>query len=106
MGLSVRTRVVLVLVAVSAGVLFAHASWTRTDVVAATPAQADLSAAGKQVYDQIKNFTLTGGSADVSGLTLKRDRVDMTFTGTFYFGATTGDRVTGAVFIGQGTDLV
>ena len=103
MALSLRKRVVLVLVVVLAGVVFGHAAWTRTGVVAAAPAQADLSAEGKQVYDQIKNFTLTGGSAAVSGLTLKRDRVDMTFTGTFYFGATTGDRVTGAVFIGQGT---
>ena len=98
-----RTRMVLVLVAVSAAVLLGRTAWTRTDVVSAAPVQSDLSAAGKQVYDQIKNFTLTGGSAEVKGLTLKRDRVDMTFTGTFYFGAATGDRVTGAVFIGQGT---
>ena len=59
--------------------------------------------AGKRVYDEVKSFKLTGGSAEVSALTLKRDRVEMTFTGTFYFGAATGGRVTGAVFIGQGT---
>lgn len=65
-------------------------------------AQADQAAAGKQLYDQIKALKLTGGSADVSNLVLKRDRVEMTFTGTFYFGAPTGDTPTGAVFIGQG----
>ncbi|HEX5068719.1 MAG TPA: hypothetical protein VFV78_00785, partial [Vicinamibacterales bacterium] len=66
-------------------------------------AQSDQAAAGKQLYDQIKAFKLTGGSADVSNLVLKRDRVEMTFTGTFYFSASTGDAVTGAVFLGQGS---
>ena len=57
----------------------------------------------KAIYDQINAFTLNGGQANVSGLTLKRDRVAMTFTGTFYFTAPVEGRVTGAVFIGQGT---
>lgn len=56
----------------------------------------------KALYDQLKAFPLTGGSADVSGLTLERDRVQMTFTGTFYFGAPAAGRVTSAVFIGDG----
>jgi hypothetical protein len=55
------------------------------------------------VYDQIKAFQLGGGSADVTGLVLKRDRVEMTFTGTFYFSSPVEGRVTGAVFIGTGT---
>ncbi len=55
------------------------------------------------LYQQLKAFVLTGGSADVSNLVLKRDRVDMTFTGTFYFMAPVEGHVTGAVFIGQGT---
>ena len=58
---------------------------------------------GKSVYDQIKPFLLNGGKADVSGLILKRDRGIMTFTGTFYFTAPIEGKVTGAVFIGQGT---
>ena len=58
---------------------------------------------GKALYDQIKAFQLSGGKADVSNLTLKRDRVTMTFTGTFYFAAPIDGKVTGAVFIGQGT---
>jgi predicted aconitase with swiveling domain len=58
---------------------------------------------GANVYGPIKAFELSGGSAVVSGLALKRDRVNMTFTGTFYFAAPVEGRVTGAVFIGNGT---
>lgn len=54
-------------------------------------------------YDQIKKFELDGGFAEVSDLRLKRDRVEMTFNGTFYFTAPIAGRVTGAVFIGRGT---
>ncbi|HMO80801.1 MAG TPA: M1 family aminopeptidase [Pyrinomonadaceae bacterium] len=54
-------------------------------------------------YDQIKTFELDGGLAEVSDLRLKRDRVEMTFNGTFYFTAPIAGRVTGAVFIGRGT---
>ena len=65
--------------------------------------QDDESAAAKRVYDQIKRFALTGGSAEVTNLTLKRDRVELTFTGTFYFAGPVEQRITGAVFVGQGT---
>ncbi len=65
--------------------------------------QADQAVAGKETYEQIKRFALTGGAAEVTNLSLRRDRVEMTFTGTFYFAAPVADRVTGAVFIGQGT---
>jgi hypothetical protein len=60
------------------------------------------SAGGKKVYDIIKSFQLTGGSATVNNLTLKRDRGTMTFTGTFYFTPPMQGFVTGAVFIGAG----
>jgi hypothetical protein len=56
----------------------------------------------KTVYDQLKAFALTGGSADVKDLALARDRVRMTLTGTVYFAAPVGGRVTGGVFIGDG----
>jgi hypothetical protein len=56
----------------------------------------------KNLYTQIKAFSLGGGSATVNGLVLKRDRAQMTFTGTFYFAAPVDGRVTGAVFIGDG----
>ena len=58
---------------------------------------------GKSVYDQIKAFQLSGGKAEVANLVLKRDRVAMTFTGTFYFASPVMGRTTGAVFIGKGT---
>ena len=58
---------------------------------------------GLALYNQIKAFSLTGAKADVSALTLKRDRVEMTFSGTFYFTAPIDGKVTGAVFIGSGT---
>lgn len=70
--------------------------------VSAAPRPPAQAPDGKALYDQIRAFTLTGGSADVSGLTLKRDRVEMTFTGTFYFAAPTGGKVMGAVFVGDG----
>ena len=65
-------------------------------------AQDDLSAKGREVYDQIKAFQLAG-SVEAHGLTLKRDRAVMFFDGTFYFAALVEGRVTGAVFIGHGT---
>jgi hypothetical protein len=66
-------------------------------------AQENLSANGKAVYDQLKAAALTGGSAEAKGLVLKRDRAVMTFDGIFYFAAPVEGRVTGAVFIGQGS---
>src|SRR5436190_9979654 len=96
--MSVVTRARLVLRLIILAIAIAAVSpWTPVK------AQGNQSGAGRQVYDQIKAFTLKGGSADVSNLTLKRDRVEMTFTGTFYFGAETSGKPTGAVFIGTGT---
>lgn len=68
-----------------------------------TPAQENLSAKGREIYEQIKAAALTGGTADVKGLALKRDRAELTFDGTFYFTAPVAGRNIGAVFIGQGT---
>jgi hypothetical protein len=59
--------------------------------------------AGADVYSALHAFALGGGSLDVSGLSLKRDRVEMSFTGTFHFAAPVENRVTGAVFVGRGT---
>jgi hypothetical protein len=68
----------------------------------ATLAQQAAASAEKGFYDQIKAFSLNGGSAAVNGLVLNRDRVQMTFTGTFYFAAPIDGHVTGAVFVGDG----
>ncbi len=55
------------------------------------------------VYESLKAFDLGGGKIDVSNLTIKCDRVVMTFTGSFYLSAPIGGKVTGAVFVGTGT---
>jgi hypothetical protein len=68
--------------------LFAHVSAQAQD--------------GKAVYDQLKTFSLSGGQANVTNLVLKRDRVEMTLTGTIYFSADVSGKTTGAVFIGDG----
>ncbi len=54
------------------------------------------------LYEGLKKFELQG-SARVEELVLKRDRAEMEFTGDFYFAAPINGRITGAVFIGQGT---
>jgi hypothetical protein len=71
-------------------------------VAATARAQDDRSAKSKEIYDQIKAFALSGGSVPVKELQFKRDRVEMTFTGTFYFSAPVEGHVTGAVFVGDG----
>ena len=53
-------------------------------------------------YKALNAFALDGGSARVSDLVLKRDRAEMTFTGTFYFTGPVLGKVTGAVFMGKG----
>ncbi len=60
------------------------------------------STSNRSVYDQIKTFDLNGGKSEVSKLVLTRDRVELTFDGTFYFSTPVDGKVTGAVFIGQG----
>lgn len=57
----------------------------------------------KTIYEQIKAFNLNGGKSEVNGLVLRRDRVTMIFSGTFYFTSQINGKVTGAVFIGTGT---
>lgn len=65
-------------------------------------AQEDSAADGKNLYDQIKSVSLSGSSVSVKGLVLERDRVQMTFDGTFYFALPVRGRITAAVFIGTG----
>ncbi len=71
-------------------------------LVAPTIAQNNTSSKSKELYDQIKAFSITGGVATVQSLTIKRDRVTMTFDGRLYFAGPVAGRVTGAVFIGNG----
>src|SRR5688572_5104204 len=55
------------------------------------------------IYQQLKAFSLTGGAIDVKGLTLKRDRVQLTLDGVVYLSGPVDGVVTGAVFIGEGS---
>jgi hypothetical protein len=71
-------------------------------LAAVAHAQDEPSSKNKQIYEQIKAFTLNGGSVSVTGLTLARDRALMTFSGTFFFSPPVNGRVTGAVFVGNG----
>ncbi len=68
---------------------------------AGTPGQGTGSAA--EAYKALQEFKLDGGSLTVTNLALKRDRAQMTFTGTFYFPQPVLGKVTGAVFTGRGT---
>lgn len=54
------------------------------------------------IYERVKAFDLDGGKIDVSNLTIKRDRVSMSFNGTFYLSKPIEGKVMGAVFIGSG----
>lgn len=65
-------------------------------------AQESAGSKEKQTYNQIKAFALTGGSAQVNSLVLKKDRTQITLTGTVYFSEPINGRPTGAVFIGEG----
>lgn len=67
------------------------------------PTQGQGNTTTAEAYKALHAFTLDGGDAKVTNLTLNRDRVQLTFTGTFYFSRPVLGRVTGAVFIGRGT---
>ena len=80
-------------------VLFATAIlWAPATITA----QENSSAKSRELYDQIKAFSLNGGAVAVKELVLTRDRAQMSFNGSFYFTAPIDGHVTGAVFIGEG----
>ena len=56
----------------------------------------------KETYSQLKAFALTGGSAQVKALVIKKDRAQITLDGTVYLSAPVNGQTTGAVFIGDG----
>src|SRR5262245_16744856 len=59
------------------------------------------------VYRQLRQINIGSESSTVTNLVLKRDAGTFTFrTGTFYFLAPVGGKVTGAVFIGEGSFTV
>jgi len=56
----------------------------------------------KKIYNQLKAFSLTGGTVEAKGLVLKRDRVQLTLDGVVYLGEPVEGIITGAVFMGEG----
>lgn len=70
---------------------------------AASAAQEKPVSAGMSLYQALRDFDLSGGASHAENLTLKRDRVTMTFNGRFYWERPIQNRVYGAVFIGEGT---
>jgi hypothetical protein len=69
----------------------------------AYPMQETSVSPGVGVYRALQEFALSGNTSQAENLTLKRDRVVMTFNGTFYFESPIQARVYGAVFVGQGS---
>lgn len=57
----------------------------------------------KELYNQLKTFTLTGSPIEVKGVVLKRVRAQITLNGQVYLSQPVNGKVTGAVFIGDGT---
>lgn len=68
-------------------------------------AQESAASKEKQTYNQLKTFALTGGSAQVKSLVIKKDRAQLTLDGTVYFAEPINGQVTGAVFVGEGRFL-
>ncbi|MDA2935117.1 ankyrin repeat domain-containing protein [Acidobacteria bacterium AH-259-D05] len=54
------------------------------------------------VYEQLRTFTLGQEMARVQQLSLKRDRLNITFSGTIYFAQAIEGKVYGAVLLGEG----
>src|SRR4051812_25907581 len=66
----------------------------------ATPAKAPNANA---TYQQLRNVTVSGESSTVSNLVLRREGATFTFkSGSFYFLTPVNNKVTGAVFQGDG----
>ena len=65
-------------------------------------AQEAPSSKDKEIYDQLKAFSLNGGVVDVKGVVLKRVRTQITLDGVVYLSAPVNGIITGAVFIGEG----
>lgn len=56
----------------------------------------------KEIYNQLKAFSLTGGVIEVKGVVLKRVRSQIKLDGVVYLSEPVNGVVTGGVFIGEG----
>lgn len=73
---------------------------------ASAVAQDGLVSKERDVYNQLKAFSLTGGVMEVKGVVLKRVRTQITLDGTVYLSQPVDGKITGAVFIGEGKFVV
>ena len=69
---------------------------------ASAPAQESASSKDKEIYNQLKAVSLTGGVVEVKGVVLKRVRSQITLDGVVYLAEPVRGMITGAVFIGEG----
>src|SRR5579872_6781458 len=65
-------------------------------------ASATAASAGYEVYQSLARFQLSDKSVVAEQLQIKRDRVEMSFSGAFYFETPVAGKIRGAVFIGTG----
>lgn len=86
----------------SSRIVFACLLTTLMFVVPSVFAQESPPSNEKEIYNQIKAFSLTGGAVEVKGVVLKRVRAQITLDGMVYLSAPVHGVVTGAVFIGEG----
>src|ERR1700752_1447281 len=56
----------------------------------------------KDLYNQLKAFSLSGSVMELKGVVLKRVRTQITLDGTVYLSQPVDGKITGAVFIGEG----
>jgi len=71
---------------------------------APAPAGAPAKANSDPTYQQLRNVGLSGEVSTANNLVLKRDAATFTFrSGSFYFLAPVNGKVTGAVFLGNGS---
>ena len=71
-------------------------------VSASAIAQEAATSKDKDLYNQLKAFSLTGGVRQLKGVVLKRGRAQITLEGTVYLSQPVDGKITGAVFIGEG----
>ena len=65
-------------------------------------AQDGTASKDKEIYDQLKAFTLSGNTVPVKNVVLKRVRAQITLDGVVYLSQPVNGVITGAVFIGDG----
>lgn len=60
------------------------------------------SSKDKEIYNQLKAFSLNGGAVEVKGVVLQRVRAQITLDGVVYLSEPVNGMITGGVFIGDG----